>query len=156
MSDDLAFDTEFAAPQDECVALSPLVRRVVAGNPGPFTFRGTCSYIVGRDAVAIIDPGPDLPEHVEALLNAVRHETVTHIVVSHTHRDHSPAARAVKAATGAPIVGCGPHRAARPLAEGEMARMEASGDSEHVPDLEMAEGDAVSGPGWTLQALATP
>src|SRR3712207_6179098 len=110
---DLPLDLDFQAAADECVALTPLVRRIVAGNPGPFTFKGTCSYIVGHDKVAVIDPGPDLPEHVEALLKAVRHETVTHIVVSHTHRDHSPAARALKAATGAPIVGCGPHRAAQ-------------------------------------------
>lgn len=156
MSDDLAFDREFSAPAEACATLSPLVRRVVAGNPGPFTFKGTCSYIIGRGKVAVIDPGPDLPEHVEALLAAVRHESVTHIVVSHTHRDHSPAARALKAATGAPIVGCGPHRTARPLGAGDAARLEASGDRDHAPDMELFEGDAVAGPGWTLQALATP
>jgi glyoxylase-like metal-dependent hydrolase (beta-lactamase superfamily II) len=152
---DLAFDTDFSAAAEACATLSPLVRRVIAGNPGPFTFKGTCSYIVGQGKVAVIDPGPDLPEHVEALLAAVRHETVTHIVVSHTHRDHSPAARALKAATGAPIVGCGPHPT-RPLAAGEPARIEVSGDREHAPDVEMREGDAVAGPGWTLQAVATP
>ena len=156
MSDDLAFDVEFSAAAEECVTLSPLVRRIVAGNPGPFTFKGTCSYIVGRDKVAVIDPGPDLPAHVEALLEAVRHETVTHIVVSHTHRDHSPAARALKAATGAPIVGCGPHRTARPLVTGEPAGLEASGDREHAPDAELSDGDAIAGPGWTVQALTTP
>src|SRR5918998_5504616 len=156
MSDDLPLDTEFSAAAEESVAVSPLVRRIVAGNPGPFTFKGTCSYVVGRERVAVIDPGPDLPEHVAALLEAVRHETVTHIVVSHTHRDHSPAARALKAATGAPIVGCGPHRTARPLAGGELDRLEASGDSEHAPDREMKEGDAVAGPRWTLTALETP
>jgi glyoxylase-like metal-dependent hydrolase (beta-lactamase superfamily II) len=156
MSDDLAFDVEFSAAADECVALSPLVRRVVAGNPGPFTFKGTCSYIVGQGKVAVIDPGPDLSEHVDALLAAVRNETVTHILVSHTHRDHSPAARALKSATGAPIVGCGPHRATRPSTDGETARLEGSGDREHAPDLELAEGDAVTGPGWTLHAVATP
>jgi glyoxylase-like metal-dependent hydrolase (beta-lactamase superfamily II) len=154
MSDDIAFDLDFSAPAEACEAVSPLVRRIVAGNPSPFTFKGTCSYIVGRGKVAIIDPGPDLGTHVEALLAAVRHETVTHIVVSHTHRDHSPAARAVKAATGAPIVGCGPHRAARPLAGGE--RLEASGDMDHAPDTELHEGEAVAGPGWTLTAVATP
>ena len=156
MSDELAFDLDFAAPADESVTLTPLVRRIVAGNPGPFTFKGTCSYIVGRGRVAVIDPGPDLPGHVDALLDAVRQETVTHILVTHTHRDHSPAARAVKAATGAPIVGCGRHRAARALADGERDRLEASGDMDHAPDAEMSEGDAVGGPGWTLQALATP
>jgi glyoxylase-like metal-dependent hydrolase (beta-lactamase superfamily II) len=156
MSDELAFDRDFPTPAEECETLSPLVRRLVANNPSPFTFKGTCSYIVGRGRVAIVDPGPDLPAHVEALFAAVRHETVTQIVVSHTHRDHSPAARAVQAATGAPIVGCGRHRAARPLAGGELDRLEASGDLDHAPDREMREGDAVAGPGWTLQALETP
>jgi glyoxylase-like metal-dependent hydrolase (beta-lactamase superfamily II) len=154
--DDLAFNVDFSAPAGECVTLTPLVRRVVAGNPSPFTFKGTCSYIVGRGRVAIVDPGPDLPAHVEALLAAVRHETVTHIVVSHTHRDHSPAARAVKAATGAPIVGCGRHRTARPLAGGELDRLEASGDTDYAPDLELKDGEAIAGPGWTLTALETP
>jgi glyoxylase-like metal-dependent hydrolase (beta-lactamase superfamily II) len=156
MSDALAFDQDFDAPAGQCVTLSPLVRRVLAGNPSPFTFKGTCSYIVGRGRVAIIDPGPDLPAHVAALLDAVRQETVTHIVVSHTHRDHSPAARAVQAATGALIVGCGPHRAARALAGGEIDRLEASGDLDHAPDAELTDGDAASGPGWTLQAVETP
>ena len=156
MSDALAFDQDFDAPAGQCVTLSPLVRRVLAGNPSPFTFKGTCSYIVGRGRVAIIDPGPDLPAHVAALLDAVRGETVTHIVVSHTHRDHSPAARAVQAATGALIVGCGPHRAARPLAGGEIDRLEASGDLGHAPDAELKDGDGASGPGWTLQAVETP
>lgn len=155
MSDDLAFDLDFSAAPEDCVTLSPRVRRLVAGNPGPFTFKGTCSYIVGRGEVAVIDPGPDLPEHVAALLDAVRHESVTHIVVSHTHRDHSPAARALKAATGAPIVGCGRHRTARPPAGGESG-LEASGDVDHAPDLELTDGDAVAGPGWTLRAVATP
>jgi glyoxylase-like metal-dependent hydrolase (beta-lactamase superfamily II) len=156
MSDELAFDLDFSPPVEGCATLSPLVRRIVAGNPSPFTFKGTCSYIVGRGRVAIIDPGPDLPAHVDALLAAARHETVTHIVVSHTHRDHSPAARALRAATGAPIVGCGPHRAARALAGGEVDRLEASGDTDHMPDAELREGDTVAGPGWTLQAVETP
>jgi hypothetical protein len=93
---------------------------------------------------------------VDALLDAVRGETMTHLVVSHTHRDHSPAARALQAATGAPIVGCGPHRSARVLAAGELNPLEASADGEHRPDREMAEGDAIEGPGWRLQAVETP
>src|SRR5688500_10916941 len=125
MGDDLVFDRNFSAQAGESAALSPLVRRVVAPNPGPFTFTGTCSYIVGRGRVAIIDPGPDLAEHVAALLAAVRGETVTHIVVSHTHRDHSPAARRLGAATGAPIVGCSAHRPARAPGLGENHRLEA-------------------------------
>ena len=156
MSSDLTFDLDFAPPPEAPEVLSPLVRRVVAGNGGPFTFKGTCSYIVGHGRVAIIDPGPDRPEHVAALLDAVRGETVTHIVVTHTHMDHSPASRALAAATGAPIVGCGPHRASRELVLGETRTLEGSADLAYRPDREMREGDSIDGPGWTLEALATP
>lgn len=156
MSDDLVFDTGFAVPSDSCVRLSPLVRRVVAGNSGPMTFTGTCSYIVGKGHVAIIDPGPDLQEHVDALLEAARGETVTHVLVSHTHRDHSPAARAIQAATGAVILGCGPHRSARPLAQGEANALEGSGDLDYRPDRELVDGDMVEGLGWRLETVATP
>jgi glyoxylase-like metal-dependent hydrolase (beta-lactamase superfamily II) len=156
MADDLVFDTHPPARPGACVRLSPLVRRVVANNPGPITFTGTCSYIVGRDRIAIIDPGPDLPDHVKALLQAVRGETVTHILVSHTHRDHSPATRAIQAATGARVVGCGPHRTARPLALGEVNPLEASVDLEYAPDQQLAAGDTVEGNGWRLVAVETP
>src|SRR5215210_943712 len=155
MPDDLVFDTR-PVPAGACRRLTPLVRRIVADNPGPVTFTGTCSYIVGHGEVAIVDPGPDSPEHVAALLAAVRSETVTHILVSHTHRDHSPAARLVQAATGASIVGCGPHRTARPLAEGESNILEASTDRAYAPDRQLNEGDAVEGPGWRLEAIETP
>ena len=155
MVDDLVFDTRPVAA-GTCQRLTPLVRRVVANNPGPVTFTGTCSYIVGEGRVAIIDPGPDDPAHVEALLHAVRGETVTDIVVSHTHRDHSPAARLVQAATGAALVGCGPHREARPLAVGEANFLEASTDRDYAPDRQLREGDAVEGPGWRLVAVETP
>ncbi|MFI4995555.1 MAG: MBL fold metallo-hydrolase [Hyphomicrobiales bacterium] len=144
-------------PEARLTRLSPLLRRVIADNGSPFTFTGTCSYIIGQGKVAILDPGPaGKEEHIEALLDAVRGETVSHIVVTHTHRDHSPAARALKAATGAPIVGCGPHRPARPRPVEEADRLDAGGDREHVPDLEMEDGDTVAGPGWTLSAVATP
>ncbi len=156
MADDLTFDIRPPAQAGECVRVSPLVRRVVADNPGPITFTGTCSYIVGRGRVAIIDPGPDQPAHVAALLDAVRNETVTHVFVTHTHKDHSPAARAIKDATGALLVGCSPHRSARPLFEGEVNMLETSSDRDYAPDRELAEGDVISGPGWRLSALATP
>ena len=144
-------------PDARLTQVSPLLRRVIAGNGGPFTFTGTCSYIVGRGKVAIVDPGPEGRDvHLAALLEAVRGESVSHIVVTHTHRDHSPAARALKAATGAPIVGCGPHRPARGGARDMGGGLDSGGDREHVPDLLMREGDAVSGPGWTLQAIETP
>ena len=145
-----------AAPNPQLTELSPRLRRVIAGNGGPFTFTGTCSYVVGRGKVAIVDPGPAGEEaHLAALLDAVRGETVSHIVVTHTHRDHSPAARRLQELTGAPIVGCGPHRPARPDAESK-DRLDLGGDRDHVPDLLMREGDAITGPGWTLSAIATP
>jgi glyoxylase-like metal-dependent hydrolase (beta-lactamase superfamily II) len=156
MSDELAFNLDFPVSPGACAQVSPLIRRILAPNPGPFTFKGTCSYIVGREKVAVVDPGPDLSDHVQALLAAVRSETVTHIVVSHTHRDHSPAARLLKAATGAPVVGCGPHRMARTPADAAPVGLEASADLDHAPDIELFEEEAVSGPGWTLQAVATP
>ena len=156
MADDLSFDIRSPAQVGECVRVSPLVRRIIANNPGPITFTGTCSYIVGTGKVAIIDPGPSLPGHVEALLGEVRNETVTHVFVTHTHRDHSPAAAAIRAATGAAIVGCGPHRPARALFTGEVNPLEASSDKDYAPDRELGDGDAVEGDGWTLAALATP
>jgi glyoxylase-like metal-dependent hydrolase (beta-lactamase superfamily II) len=156
MADDLSFDIRSPAQVGECVRVSPLVRRIIASNPGPITFTGTCSYIVGTGKVAIIDPGPSLPGHVEALLGEVRNETVTHVFVTHTHRDHSPAAAAIRAATGAAIVGCGPHRPARALFTGEVNPLEASSDKDYAPDRELGDGDAVEGDGWTLAALATP
>jgi glyoxylase-like metal-dependent hydrolase (beta-lactamase superfamily II) len=156
MSDEIEFDRTATTPPGEIAELSPLVRRVIAGNGGPMTFTGTCTYIVGRGRVAIIDPGPDDPTHVARLLAAVAGETVTDIVVTHTHRDHSPAVPAVKAATGARIVGCGPHRAARELALGETNPLDAAADRAYAPDLLMRDGDHVSGPGWTLTAVDTP
>jgi glyoxylase-like metal-dependent hydrolase (beta-lactamase superfamily II) len=129
----------------------PLVRRVLAGNPSAFTFTGTQTYIVGSGEVAVIDPGPDDPDHLEALLRAVEGERVAAILCTHTHRDHSPASRALAAATGAPIVGCAP------LAiEDSGPRADASFDFDYAPDRVLADGEAVTGPGWTLRAVATP
>lgn len=156
MSDSLDLDRRLDAGAGQVVELTPLVRRVISANPGPFTFTGTCTYIVGRGTVAVIDPGPQSPEHLAVLREALRQETVSHIVVTHTHRDHSPGVHALKALTGATVVGCGHHRASRELALGEINRLDASADHDHVPDAEMADGDVISGPGWTLQAVTTP
>lgn len=148
---------EAAAPAPGTIeALTPLVRRRIAPNGGPFTASGTCTYVVGRGRVAVIDPGPDDAGHVAALLADLDGETVEAIVVTHTHRDHSPGARLLAARTGAPILGCGPHRAARSLAEGELPMLDASADKVHRPDRQLAEGETVSGPGWTLVAVETP
>jgi glyoxylase-like metal-dependent hydrolase (beta-lactamase superfamily II) len=130
--------------------LSPLVRRVIARNPSPFTFHGTGTYIIGQGAVAVIDPGPDLPEHVEAILKAIPGETVSHILITHTHADHSPAAAALQAATGAQTYGFGPH----PRVDIDDA--EAGADHAFTPDQRLSDGDVVSGPTWSLQAIHTP
>jgi glyoxylase-like metal-dependent hydrolase (beta-lactamase superfamily II) len=156
MSDDIPFDKSFTLTPNQVQDVAPGVRAIAADNPGPFTFKGTVSYIVGRDQVGIIDPGPDDAAHVAALLDAVRGETVTHVFVTHTHRDHSPAAAMVKAATGATIFAQGPHRPARPLHTGEMRRLDASADLDFRPDVALVDGETVSGHGWTLEAVTTP
>src|SRR3954471_4303010 len=126
MADDIPYNKVFTLEPGRAEEVAPGVRRIVANNPSPFTFKGTLSYIVGRGKVAIIDPGPDDPAHIAALLDAVRSETVTHIFVTHTHRDHSPAVPAVKQATGATVLAEGPHRTSRPLQIGEAKRLDAS------------------------------
>ncbi len=135
----------------EVQAVSPLIRRVVANNPGPFTFRGTGTYIVGAGMVAVIDPGPDLPDHLAALLAAIGTARVSHILVTHHHLDHSPLARPLARATGARVFG----RAAPAPTGGEAANLE-SGEDRFIPDVEIAGGERYEGPGWTLEALRTP
>ena len=156
MNDDIPFDKSFSLEPDQVQEVASGVRAIVADNPSPFTFKGTISYIVGRGQVAIIDPGPDDIVHVAALLDAVRDETLTHIFVTHTHRDHSPAAAKIKDATGAKVLAQGPHRPARPLHTGEIRRLDASVDLDFRPDIKLADGEIVNGKDWTLQALATP
>ena len=154
--DEIPFDKSFDLPPGQVEEVRPGVRRLLCNNPGPFTFRGTVSYIVGNEQVAIIDPGPLDEPHIGALLAAVRGESVTHVVVTHTHRDHSPAAARIKAATGAKTCGEGPHRPARALHIGEAPRLDSSGDHDFVPDLALADGDVIEGGAWRLEAVATP
>jgi glyoxylase-like metal-dependent hydrolase (beta-lactamase superfamily II) len=156
MTDDIPFDKSFALPPGRVEEIIPGVRRLVAPNPGPFTFTGTVTYIVGQGQVAVIDPGPADERHIAVLTETLRNETVTHIFVTHTHRDHSPGAAPLKAATGASVHAEGPHRAARPLHTGESGRLEAGGDLAFRPDVALADGEVVSGPGWALEAIATP
>ena len=109
----LPVDRSYVPAYGEAVEVAPGIRRVLARNPNPFTFHGTGTYIVGRGQVAVIDPGPALEEHVQAILAATRGETISHILVTHTHNDHAPAAAPLKAATGAVVTGCGPHGSGR-------------------------------------------
>lgn len=136
-----------------CDQVSPLIRRVTANNPGPFTFKGTGTYIVGRGEVAVIDPGPDDPAHLEAILAAVAGERVTHIVITHHHSDHSPLAGPLKARTGATIYGCA---VATHDEDDGGVKMEAGHDLSFQPDVSLCGGGSISGPGWTLEAIPTP
>ena len=151
--DDIPFDKSPAAPSGEMLRLSPLVRRMIAPNPGPFTFTGTCTYVVGQGRVAVIDPGPEDAAHIAALTAALAGETVAQIVVTHTHRDHSPGARHLQALTGAPIVGCARHV---PIENAPSGRLDASHDLDHAPDQVLADGDQLEGEGFSLVAVATP
>ncbi|GJD33226.1 MBL fold metallo-hydrolase [Methylobacterium aerolatum] len=137
-------------------AVAPLIRRRVAGNRSPFTATGTCTYVVGHGRVALIDPGPDDPTHLDGLMAELASETIEAILVTHTHKDHSPGAKRLAALTGAPVLGCAPHKAARALIDGETPALDASADRDYRPDRVMTEGEGVSGPGWTLTAVETP
>ncbi|MGR9127880.1 MBL fold metallo-hydrolase [Rhizobium leguminosarum] len=154
--DSPAFDLAFEPAYGQAVPVVSSVERVTVNNPGPFTFFGTNSYIVGASSVAVIDPGPEDEAHFQALMAALAGRVVTHIFVSHTHRDHSPLARRLQAATGAVTVGQGPHRPARPLRDGEINPFAESSDLSFVPDITLSDGETLSGDGWSLRAVLTP
>ena len=153
-AEDIPFDRTLAAKPGEVESLSPGLRRIVANNAGPFTFTGTCTYLVGRGEVAVIDPGPADSSHVAAIMEGLRGETVRHILVTHTHRDHAPAAALLKTATGAEIAGCAPRRV-DPQDPSHPA-LDAAFDLRYRPDRVLGEGDAVEGPGYRLVAIETP
>lgn len=152
----LVFDSSFSPAHGHAVDLGHGIMRLTANNPSAFTFHGTNSYIVGRDTLAVIDPGPADEAHYRALLAAIAGRPVSHIFVSHTHRDHSPLAARLKAELGALTVAEGPHRPARPYHAGETNALEASADTDFTPDIALADGTAIEGDGWTLQGIHTP
>ncbi|MDV4180209.1 MBL fold metallo-hydrolase [Rhizobium brockwellii] len=154
--DSPAFDLAFEPAYGQAVPVVAGVERVTVNNPGPFTFFGTNSYIIGSSSVAVIDPGPEDEAHYQALMAALGGRAVTHIVVSHTHRDHSPLARRLQAATGAAMVGQGLHRPARPLRDGEINPFSESSDLSFVPDIAIGDGETIAGDGWSLTAVLTP
>jgi glyoxylase-like metal-dependent hydrolase (beta-lactamase superfamily II) len=144
--------TQVDRPYTVAEHVGPLVRRVLARNPSPFTYTGTQTYIVGDGAdVAVIDPGPDEPEHIAALIEAIGSARLVAITCTHTHRDHSPAAAPLQALTGAPIVGC-----AALVLDDDGPRADASFDTSYRPDRVLVDGEALTGEGWTLRAVATP
>lgn len=138
-------------PTGEAMRLSPLVARVLAPNPSPFTYTGTQSYVVGRDDVAVIDPGPAEDAHLDALIVAVGGRPVRAIVCTHTHRDHSPAAALLAERMKAPIIGCAPL-----TLEDDGPRADAAFDADYRPDEALTDGALIAGDGWTIEAVATP
>ncbi|TIO29576.1 MBL fold metallo-hydrolase [Mesorhizobium sp.] len=152
----LKFDTSFDPSYGRGVTVAPDVLRVTAPNPSPFTFHGTNSYIVGRKTLAVIDPGPDDDAHLKTLLEMIADRPVSHIFVSHTHRDHSPLAARLKQHTGAIVLAEGPHRPARPLRIGEVNPLDASADTAFNPDVALADDTVVNGDGWAIRTVLTP
>jgi glyoxylase-like metal-dependent hydrolase (beta-lactamase superfamily II) len=152
MAVEIPYRREIAFEYGRLERVAPGVRRIVARNPGPFTFKGTGTYVVGEGEVAVIDPGPELEEHIAALVASLAEERVSHILVTHTHRDHSPAAKALKAATGAPTYGFGPHAGGK---RGEVG-VEEGGDWDFTPDITVADGDEIAGHHWRFAAVHTP
>lgn len=149
-------------PTGRAIAIEPLVRRVLAPNGSPYTFSGTQTYLVGTREIAVIDPGPadtGMPGHadtrgdghVDAILEAIGDARVAAILCTHTHRDHSPASRALQAATDAPIVGCAPL-----MLDDDGPRADAAFDPDYRPDRILADGERIAGEGWTIEAVATP
>ena len=130
----------------------PLVRRVLAPNPSPYTFTGTQTYLVGNAGdVAVIDPGPDDPDHIAAIMAALGNDRLVAIMCTHTHRDHSPAAKPLAALTGAPIVGCAPL-----MLKVDGPRSDEAFDPTYEPDRVLEDGEQMRGTGWTLTAVHTP
>ena len=127
--------------------LSPLLRRLIAGNPSPFTFTGTCTYVVGEGETAVVDPGPADPAHLDRLLAMIAGERVSRIVVTHSHRDHAAGAAALRRLTGAPIFGARAHIP---------GRVDSSHALDYAPDVALADGERIAGRGFTLEAIATP
>lgn len=149
----IPFVTEFDFEYGRCDRLSPLIRRVICNNPGPFTFTGTGTYIIGTGNVAVIDPGPLDDAHLDAILAALApNENISHIVITHTHLDHSPLAMPLKAKTGAMIYAHAPGE----VETFDGPRLEEAADETFAPDHIVAHGDLIKGDDWTLECVFTP
>jgi glyoxylase-like metal-dependent hydrolase (beta-lactamase superfamily II) len=179
MASPIPYVRDLEVTYDEPEQVSPLIRRIVADNPSRFTYRGTGTYLVGRGEVAVIDAGPAFSAHTDAIVAALGpDERITHLVVTHTHSDHSPATALVKEQTGAPSYGFGPHGEVAvddpddrivfgdPEADGDHGAtgegaassqtLREGADTEFVPDIVLRHGDVLHGSGWTLEAVHTP
>lgn len=139
------------APYGEMMRVTPRIRRLLAPNPGPFTFRGTGVYVIGEGEVAVIDPGPVIDDHFEALKRSLAGERITHVLVTHSHSDHSPLAHPLADWAGCQVFASGRHVSGRAEIE-----MEADDDSLFRPDIALGDGALLRGPGWTIEAIETP
>lgn len=153
MAVEIPFRRELRFEYGKVAELSANIRRVIANNPGPFTLYGTGTYILGRGNVAVIDPGPADPAHIDAIVAATEGERVTHLLVTHTHMDHSPGCRLLCEVTDAPTYGYGPHGAGK-IEQG--VPVEEGGDMDFVPDVKVADGDVIEGDGWSVECVYTP
>ena len=153
MVNKIPFTYQFDYAYGELQTLTPFIRRIIANNPSGFTFRGTGTYVIGHGDVAVIDPGPLMDDHIEALKNNLKDERVTHILITHTHMDHSPAAEPLKKYWGAKTYGYGAHGAGK-LEAG--VQVEEGGDMSFRPDVIVRDGDVIEGNGWTMECVYTP
>jgi glyoxylase-like metal-dependent hydrolase (beta-lactamase superfamily II) len=154
MADDIPFNNSFDITHGVTDQISPLVRRIVAPNASPFTFKGTCTYIVGKGEVAVIDPGPLNDAHLDAIRHELRDETITHILVTHTHNDHSPGAHILASETGASTYAYGPH--VTPPADANQPNLDAANDREFEPTHHMDHGDLIEANDWSFECVFTP
>ena len=150
----IPFVRDLAFEYGVCEQVSANVRRVIANNPSPFTFYGTGTYILGHEEVAVIDPGPTDPQHIDSILKATRTEKISHMLVTHTHRDHSPGCALLRDYCDAPTYGFGPHGSGR--SDGENVQVEEGGDMDFSPDVVVKHGDVIEGENWSVECVYTP
>lgn len=151
-----SFKIKFDPAHGEVVHLAPGLQRITAPNESAFTYRGTNTYILGESHVAVIDPGPIIDSHLELLMETLKGRTVSHIIVTHTHMDHSPLAKVLKEKTGAPIFAEGIHKDSRDLHLGEINSLDAAADRDFLPDHMLEDGEIIEGKDWKLETILTP
>lgn len=151
-----SFRVKFDPEHGKAVHVADGIQRITAPNESAFTYRGTNTYILGGDSVAVIDPGPAIDSHFDLLVETLKGRTVSHIIVTHTHMDHSPLAAPLKEKTGAPIFAEGPHRNSRDLHLGEINSLDAAADHDFKADVILKHGNMVEGKDWALETILTP
>jgi len=155
MTTNFEFNTDYRCPTGKLENVASGLRRITANNPSPLTFRGTGTYVIGKNHVAVIDPGPNHPEHIEALMRDLGNEKITHIFVTHTHHDHSAGTNLLQQLCGAPSYAMGTHTALQ-KASALPPSLDSAGDTDFVPDVVLKHGEFINGEQWSLQCLHTP